>query len=291
MSLSKRHNISSRQPVLIAGPTASGKSGLALQVAAEQGGVIINADALQVFAGWRILTARPSPADEAKAPHALYGHVPYDSSYSVGDWMRDLKPLLEGPERPIIVGGTGLYFRALTEGLADIPTTPPEIRDAANTVALETLLADLSEKTKSGLDIQNRARVQRAWEVQRATGRAIDEWQADTPPPLVPLRNCHPFVLNADPDWLTPRIERRFEQMLDQGLLDEARALQPQYHRDLASSKAIGAPEVMAHLNGDMTLEEACESIVIATRQYAKRQRTWSRARMSDWRPIAAASL
>ena len=291
MSLSQRYNISSGQPVLIAGPTASGKSGLALQIAAEQGGVIINADALQVFAGWRILTARPGPADEAQAPHALYGHVPYESSYSVGDWMRDLKPLLAGPERPIIVGGTGLYFRALTEGLADIPATPPEIRDAANAVALETLLADLSEKTKSGIDIQNRARVQRAWEVQRATGRAIDDWQADTPPPLVPLRTCRPLVLNAEPDWLTPRIERRFEQMLDQGLLDEARTLQPHYHRDLPSSKAIGAPEIMAHLNGDMTLEETRENIVIATRQYAKRQRTWFRARMSDWRPIAAASL
>ena len=124
-------SISPERPVLIAGPTASGKSALALRIAEAQGGVIVNADALQVYEGWRILTARPTLEDEAKAPHLLYGHVPFEAEYSVGDWLRAVRPLLSGAARPIIVGGTGLYFRALTEGLAEIPAIPPEVRHRA----------------------------------------------------------------------------------------------------------------------------------------------------------------
>ncbi len=276
---------------MIAGPTASGKSALALQIAEEQGGIIVNADALQVFDGWRVLTARPDAEDEAEAPHHLYGHVPYTGSYSVGAWLDDLRPYLSGKERPIIVGGTGLYFRALTEGLAEIPATPPEIRTEADDLPLETLLNGLDDVTKSGIDIQNRARVQRAWEVQRATGRSIADWQSETPPPLLPLDTCHALVLNAEKDWLTQRISRRTEMMLNGGAIEEAHANQAQYRPDLPSSKAIGAAELMAHLDGNATLDDTREAIVIATRQYAKRQRTWFRARMSDWQQVDAATL
>lgn len=174
------------RPVLIAGPTASGKSALALEIAARQGGVIVNADAIQVFSDWRVLTARPSPEEEAQAPHRLYGHVPGSRAYSVGEWLRDLAPILAGSERPIIVGGTGLYFTALTQGLAEIPATPPEIRGEAMARlaagALPAMVAELDPETRARIDRNNPMRVQRAWEVLRATGRGLASWQAQTGP-------------------------------------------------------------------------------------------------------------
>jgi tRNA dimethylallyltransferase len=274
------------KPVLVAGPTASGKSALALAIAAERGGLIINADALQVFDGWRILTARPSPDELAIAPHALYGHVPFDAPYSVGHWLRDVEGLLRGPDRPIIVGGTGLYFRALTEGLAEIPPTPAEIRAEADLIPLPDLIAGLDDETRPALDLNNRARVQRAWEVLRATGRGIAEWQADTPPPLLHLGDTVPLVMQVGTDWLNDRISRRFDQMLAMGALDEARVMLPRWNPALLSSKAIGAPELIAHLKGEMSLDTARDAAIIASRQYAKRQRTWFRARMKNWRAI-----
>jgi len=279
-------SIAPEQPVLIAGPTASGKSALALHIAETGGGTIINADALQVFDGWNILTARPPTADLARAAHLLYGHVPFDAPYSVGHWLREVAPLLTGP-RPIIVGGTGLYFRALTEGLADIPATPPHIRTEADALPLTTLLAALDPATATVLDTNNRARVQRAWEVQTSTGRSITEWQADTPPALLPLARCMPIVLMPEPDWLNARIARRFDIMLDQGALNEARAMLPLWNPAHLSSKAIGAPELIAHLRGEMSLDQAREAAIIASRQYGKRQRTWFRARMKSWCQIA----
>lgn len=274
------------KPVLIAGPTASGKSALALSIAAERGGIIINADALQVFDGWRILTARPSPDELSIAPHALYGHVPFDAPYSVGHWLRDVEGLLRGPDRPIIVGGTGLYFRALTEGLAEIPPTPSEVRLEANSLPLPDLIADLDPRTRDALDLNNRARVQRAWEVLRATGQGIADWQADTPASLLALGATVPLVMQVGTDWLNDRITRRFDQMLAMGALDEARQMLPHWDPALLSSKAIGAPELIAHLKGELSLDEAREAAIIASRQYAKRQRTWFRARMKDWRAI-----
>ena len=271
------------RPVLIAGPTASGKSGLALDIAERHGGIIVNADALQVFDGWRILTARPTDADLARAEHALYGHVPLEAPYSVGDWLRDVGPYLNGPQRPIIVGGTGLNFAALTEGLADIPPTPPAIRAEANGIPLTRLIADLDSRTAAGLDLRNRARVQRAWEVARATGRSIADWQAETPPPLLPLSRAHAMVLRPDRDWLAARIAQRFDAMLAAGALDEAREILPRWDPGLHSSRAIGAAELIAHQKGEMTLQEASHAVVIATRQYAKRQRTWIRNRMKNW--------
>lgn len=278
-------DIPSDKPVLIAGPTASGKSALALEIAQSGGGTIINADALQVFDGWRILTARPPEADLQVAPHELYGHVPHDQPYSTGQWLRDIKPLLDGA-RPIIVGGTGLYFTALTEGLAEIPPTPAEVRATADAMELPDLLADLDTSTRHRIDTLNRARVQRAWEVQATTGRSIAAWQAETPAPLLPLADATPIVLTPDPDWLNQRIETRFDQMIDQGALDEARAMAPGWDPTHASSKAIGAAELIAHVEGKMTLADAREAAIIATRQYGKRQRTWFRARMRDWHAI-----
>ena len=278
-------SITPDRPVLIAGPTASGKSALALEIAERQGGVIVNADALQVFANWRVLTARPSPEEEARAPHALYGHVPRDAAYSVGHWLRDLEPYLG--RRPIIVGGTGLYFTALTEGLAEIPATPASLRAQADAMSREAMLAALDAETAARIDRQNRARVQRAWEVQEATGRGLAAWQDETPAPRLPLGECTALVIDAPKDWLTPRIEARFDAMLAQGALEEARQNLDGWDPARPSSRAIGAAELIAHLRGEMTLEAAREAAVIATRQYAKRQRTWFRARMSRWHRLA----
>lgn len=279
------------RPVLIAGPTASGKSALALALAQAQGGVIVNADASQVYACWRALSARPDAADMARAPHSLYGHLPHDAPYSAGDWLREVTPLLGGAQRPIIVGGTGLYFAALTEGLAEIPATPEDVRAEADTLSLEALRSGLDAATAGRIDLANRARVQRAWEVQVATGRSLADWQDETAPPLLPANKATRIVLNADKEWLTPRIERRFAQMLKEGALEEARAMLALFDARLQSCKAIGAPELIAHLRGQMTLPEAERQATIATRQYAKRQRTWMRARMGDWHAIDAKAL
>jgi tRNA dimethylallyltransferase len=279
------------RPVLIAGPTASGKSALAIAIAERDGGVVVNADASQVFANWRVLTARPSAAEEARVPHRLFGHVPGDAAYSVGHWLREVAPLLGGA-RPIIVGGTGLYFTALTEGLAEIPETPAEVRAEADALrrdgGVDALLGAIDAETLSRIDRQNPMRVQRAWEVQRATGRGLAAWQDATPPPLLPLERAQPLLVEAGKDWLNDRIARRFDAMLAEGALEEARANLPGWDPALPSSRAIGAPELIAHLRGEMTREEARAAATIATRQYAKRQRTWFRARMKAWRPLPA---
>ncbi|NKX45993.1 tRNA (adenosine(37)-N6)-dimethylallyltransferase MiaA [Roseicyclus persicicus] len=285
----KLATIPSDRPVLIAGPTASGKSALALAIAEARGGVIVNADAMQVYDGWRVLTARPPEDEEARAPHLLYGHVPFEAEHSVGDWLREVVPLLQGPERPILVGGTGLYFRALTEGLAEIPPTPPEVRAEAEARDRDSLLADLAVGDPAILpriDTLNLARVRRAWEVLRGTGRPLSAWQDDTAAPALPLSDAVALVIDADRDWLNARIARRFDRMLDEGALDEACANLPRWDRAGGARKAIGAPELIAHLRGEMTLAEAREAAIIASRQYAKRQRTWFRARMGGWRHL-----
>ncbi|KMK67269.1 tRNA (adenosine(37)-N6)-dimethylallyltransferase MiaA [Puniceibacterium sp. IMCC21224] len=283
------------RPVLIAGPTACGKSELALRIAETQGGVIVNADALQVYDSWRVLSARPSVADEARAPHALYGHIGADQAYSVGHWLREVEPIIAGPLRPIIIGGTGLYLTALTEGLAPIPATPAEIRAKADALlrshGLVNLLSDLDADTRARIDTANPMRVQRAWEVQHATGRSIAQWQDDTPPPLLPLDQATSLLIDAPKDWLTPRIEQRFSRMIRDGALDEARANLADYDPMRPSARAIGAPELIAHLRGEITLAEAQDRATIATRQFAKRQRTWFRARMKAWHSLSPEAL
>lgn len=279
--------LSPELPVLIAGPTASGKSDLALEIAARQGGVIVNADAIQVYDTWRVLTARPSPKDEAGTPHALYGHIPGHQAYSAGHWLREVAPLLASGPRPIIVGGTGLYFAALTDGLADIPPTPDAVRAEADqrlqSQGLDALLSELDATTRARIDVQNPMRVQRAWEVLTTTGRGLADWQADTPPPLLPLEPQQAIVFDVEKDWLNRRIARRFDQMVQTGALDEARAVVSTWDPAQPASKAIGAAELVAVARGQMSLEDACNAATIATRQFAKRQRTWFRARMRAW--------
>lgn len=274
------------RPVLIAGPTASGKSALALEIAERHGGVIVNADASQVYDCWRVISARPSAEEEGRVPHLLYGHIAYDQDYSAGHWLREVVPLLTGGQRPIIVGGTGLYFAALTEGMAEIPATPAQVRAEADLLTLADLIAGVDEQTLAGLDIQNRARVQRAWEVQRATGRSLMSWQADTPPPILRLNDAVPIVFDVDKAWLLNRIERRFDQMLELGAIDEVSAMRDRFDPVLPACKAIGVPELMAYLDGTLTLGQARERATISTRQFAKRQRTWFRARMKTWNHV-----
>ncbi len=283
------NQFSREAPVLIAGPTASGKSALALALAARDGRVIVNADALQVYDCWRVLTARPSQADEAALPHALYGHVGRDQAYSVGHWLREVQPIL--PRPVVIVGGTGLYLSALTQGLVDIPATPPEVRAKADARraahGIAALLGDLDAATTARIDTANPARVQRAWEVLRSTGRGLAAWQADTGPALLPLAEAQAWVIRPDVTWLDARIARRFAAMLAEGALDEAAAQLPGWDPGRAASKAIGAPELIAHLRGELPLAEATAAATLASRQYAKRQRTWFRSQMKAWRDIA----
>jgi tRNA dimethylallyltransferase len=282
-------SVSREAPVLIAGPTASGKSALAMELAARDGRLVINADALQVYANWCILTARPSPADEAALPHALYGHVARDQPYSVGHWLRDLAPLLTRPV--VIVGGTGLNFSALTRGLAEVPDVPAAIRaeaDARRTSGGATaLFAELDPETAARIDRKNPVRIQRAWEVLRATGRGLAAWQDATPAPLLPLSQAEALVLVPDVDWLNTRIDRRFQGMLADGGLEEARANLPDWDPKRPSSKAIGAPELIAHLKGMLSLKDAAAAATLASRQYAKRQRTWFRSNMKAWRQLS----
>jgi tRNA dimethylallyltransferase len=277
-------------PVLIAGPTASGKSALAMELAARDGRAIVNADALQVYANWRLLTARPSVADEAALPHALYGHLARDAPWSVGHWLRAVTPLV-ATQPVVIVGGTGLYFTALTCGLAPLPDTPPEVRaDADARLAndgLAALLAEIDPETAARIDRANPARVQRAWEVLRATGRGLASWQAATGAPLLPLSGCAAVVLAPSPAWLNTRIDARFDQMMAAGALEEVRAELPYWDPGRPSARAIGAPELVAHLQGHQTLTEAVAAAKLASRQYAKRQRTWFRSQMKDWRVLA----
>ena len=275
---------------MIAGPTASGKSALAAEIVAQGGGVVVNADALQVYGCWRLLTARPSAREEAALPHALYGHIGRNQPYSVGHWLREVQTVLATGQRPVIVGGTGLYFAALTEGLAEIPPIPPEVRAVADarmgTDGVATLLAELDAATAQRIDVLNPARVQRAWEVLIATGRGLADWQAATPPPLIALKEAEAIVLRPDVDWLNARIDQRFDLMMAAGALEEVRAELDDWQPRRPSARAIGAPELIAHLRGEIGLEEAVAAAKLASRQYAKRQRTWLRNRMTGWRPL-----
>jgi tRNA dimethylallyltransferase len=290
--------LSDTKPILIAGPTASGKSSLALKLARLTGGAIINADAQQVYSGWEVLTARPPAQDLKQCPHYMYGHVAMDQSYSVGAWLREIEQQLQhcadNDERAIIVGGTGLYFSALTQGLADIPEVPADIRKEADQMARDQgrdvfaqLLKGDDPATYARIDVQNPARTQRAWEVLQATGIGLSDWQKNQQPPLIAQSEAHLVVLNSDTDWLNARIDRRFDLMLQDGALDECRlALDSWWDETLPSCKAIGAKELISHLKGTLELTEAVEAAKLQSRRYAKRQRTWFRNRMGFWQKL-----
>ena len=277
--------------VLLAGPTASGKSDLALEIAESQGGTIVNADALQVYECWRVLTARPDAQTLARAPHRLYGHVPCTTPYSVGNWLRELGQLLAtSSQRLIITGGTGLYFTALTEGLAQIPPVPPALRRAGERrleeEGLATLLDELDAPTRARIDTANPARVLRAWEVLHATGRGLRAWQEETGPPLLPLEQVTALVLDPSMAWLEARIAARLDAMIAHGALEEVRAQLTLLDSTLPAARAIGAAELAAHLRGETTLDAAVAAARTATRRYAKRQRTWMRNRMAGWQRL-----
>jgi tRNA dimethylallyltransferase len=284
-----------RRPVLIAGPTASGKSALALAVAERDGGVVINADASQVYACWRVLTARPDANELARAPHRLYGHVSCAARYSVGAWLRDVAPALDDARRhglrPVVVGGTGLYFTALTEGLADIPEIPSEVRTRSEALLRSgrqaAMLADLGRGdpvTYARIDRNNPIRVQRAWEVLTATGRALSDWHRTTRPPILRSETTVRIVVDPETARLNNDIATRFREMLEAGALDECRAfLRAGYDLALPSARVLGAEPLMAHLRGELDLAAATAAAVTAIRQFAKRQRTWLRNRMADW--------
>lgn len=281
--------------ILLAGPTASGKSALALDLAQALGGTIINTDSMQVYRDLRDITARPTPAEEARVPHRLYGYRDAAENCSVGLWFADAGKALEETRMegrmPIFVGGTGLYFKALTRGLAAVPPTPADVRaavrarlEAEGSEALHAELARRDPASAERLSPRDRARVARALEVLLATGRSLADWHRDGLPPLVAPEQAIAVFLAPDRAELYARIDARFAAMLAEGALDEvdrlaARSLAPL----LPAMKAHGVPWLIRHLAGEITLEEAAEEARKDTRHYAKRQFTWFRHQLPEF--------
>jgi tRNA dimethylallyltransferase len=284
------------------GPTASGKSALALAVAERIGAEIVNADSMQVYRDFRVLTARPSPAEEAQAPHHLYGHVDAAERYSTGHWLSDalaaIAQIRARGKTPIIAGGTGLYFKALTQGLAEMPSIDPELRAALNeraakegAPALHAELAQLDPQTAARLEPNDAPRIIRALEVIETTGESITSFQANTKPALQP-DEWRGLALTPDREALYDAINNRFENMLEQGALEEVRAFAARsLDPTLPATKAHGAPALAAYLRGELTLAEAKEIGQRDTRRYAKRQFTWIANQMPDWPRVSESSL
>ncbi len=286
--------------VLIAGPTASGKSALALRLAVRLGATVVNADSMQVYRDLRIITARPTPEEEERVPHRLYGHVDAAENYSVGRWCRDVAAVLAEHavrERPVIlVGGTGLYFKALTVGLAAVPPIPPELRDQVRgrlrSEGVAALYADLcarDPKTANRLMPHDRSRITRALEVILATGRSLSDWHGDGLPPLIDAGTVAKVFITCERKELIERIGTRFAAMLQFGALEEVRALaERNLDPSLPAMKAHGVPWLIRHLKGELAMEEAVAGTLMDTRRYAKRQLTWFRNQMKAW-PWASA--
>ncbi|MBB4039334.1 tRNA dimethylallyltransferase [Microvirga flocculans] len=284
--------------VLIAGPTASGKSALGIRLAQALDGVVVNADSMQVYRDLRIITARPTPEEEAEAPHRLYGHVDAAVNYSVGRYVADAIGILReirGRKLPIFVGGTGLYFKALTEGLSDMPPVPEEVRERVRresegleTPALHRLLSERDPETARTLRPSDRLRVQRALEVFVATGRPLLSFHgAREPGPLASLPVIKLF-LAPEREELRRRINRRFLTMMEQGALEEVRTLgERKLDPMLPAMRAHGVPGLLAHLRGEIPLDEAIAKGQGDTRRYAKRQFTWFRHQLPDWDWVA----
>jgi len=279
--------------VLIAGPTASGKSALAMTLAAETGGTIVNVDSMQVYRDLHVITARPSREEEEQVPHRLYGHVDAAENYSVGRWLADVGPVLDetraGGRVPILVGGTGLYFKALTQGLSSVPPIPREIRASVRArlqvqgpavLHAELSRFDPSTQLKPG----DRTRIARALEVLEATGRPLAEWHREGLPPLIDAANAVKIFIAPERPELRCRIDARFDSMLRAGALEEARVLAARKLDPLLPAmKAHGVPWLIRHLEGEITIAEAAEGAKNDTRRYTKRQFTWARHQLPDW--------
>ena len=296
--------VGSARAVLIAGPTASGKSAAAMRLAEEAGARgrtawIVNSDAMQVYDGLRVLTARPTAEDETRAPHRLYGHVSPVLRYSVGAWLADFAKVLHEADATealtIVVGGTGLYFKALTEGLAEIPAIPADVREnlaqrleTESAAELHAALSNLDPDSAATLRPSDQQRVLRALEVVEATGRPLSEWQkADPAPPLISQKEAAAFVIEPERKALYARIEKRFDQMASARAIDEVRALLAQnLDPDLPAMKAIGVREFASFIRGETSLDAAVAKAKTESRRYAKRQMTWFRHQMRDWRRI-----
>ena len=281
--------------ILIAGPTASGKSALALALAEKLGAEIVNADSMQVYRDLRIITARPSVEEEQRVPHRLYGHVDAAENFSVGRWCEEAAAALAAAGRAargaVVVGGTGLYFKALTRGIAAVPPIPADIREqvrarlASDGVA--ALYAELKERdvvAAAQLRPGDRARITRALEVVLATGRSLLDWHEDNKPPGLDAAAAAKIFLAPDRDELSRRINARFDSMMTAGALEEVRLLAARnLNPNLPAMKAHGVPWLVRHLNGEIALEQAVEEAKRDTRRYTKRQATWFRNQLPDF--------
>ena len=289
--------------ILITGPTASGKSAFAVEMAKRYNGVVINADSMQVYDTLHVLTARPFEQDMQGIAHHLYGHVPVSQLYSTGEWFRDAAKVLQavrGEGRiPVFVGGTGLYFKALTGGLSDMPAVPAAIRDDVRkrlqeegAEALHAILSQKDPETAETLRPGDGQRIARALEIFEATGQSIRVFQARQGPVAIDPAKALKIVVLPERDVLRRRIDRRFAQMLDGGAVEEVEALLSlDLKSEMPAMKAIGVPQIAAMLAGTMTKAEVIETASAATRQYAKRQMTWFRNQLDEswlrWDPDA----
>jgi tRNA dimethylallyltransferase len=281
--------------ILIAGPTASGKSALALALEEQYGGTIINADSMQVYRDLRIITARPTAAEEERAPHRLYGHVDAGENFSVGRWCREAAAALGAAEREgraaILVGGTGLYFSALTRGLAAVPPIPAivraEVRERLARDGAPALHAELGRRDPAAaarLTPGDRTRITRALEVVLATGRPLKDWQEDEALAILDVSRAAKIFLTPDREELLYRIDMRFDAMIAAGALEEVRALAARHlDPELPAMKAHGVPWLIRHLKGEMTLTQAAAEAKRDTRQYTKRQATWFRNQLPEF--------
>jgi tRNA dimethylallyltransferase len=281
--------------ILLAGPTASGKSALALALAEKFGGTIINADSMQVYRDLRLITARPSVEEERRMPHALYGHVDAAENYSVGAWRSEAAAELAMAEREsraaIVVGGTGLYFNALTRGLTTMPPIPKQVRDdvrarlkSDGAAALHDELKRLDPHAAARLNRGDRARISRALEVMVATGRSIRDWHEDAKPDGPDTLRAVRIFLSPERDELARRIGARFDAMIEAGAIEEVRALMARnLDPSLPAMKAHGVPWLIRQLRGEITLEQAVEGAKRDTRQYTKRQETWFRNQLPEF--------
>jgi tRNA dimethylallyltransferase len=285
----------SSNAVLIAGPTASGKSALALELAQNTGGTVINTDSMQVYRDLRIITARPTSEEEARVPHRLYGQVDAAVNFSAGGWVSDAAAVLAEVRAqnrlPIFVGGSGLYFKALTRGLSAVPPIPSEIRESVRARlerdGVEALHAELARRdplTAERLKPRDRSRVARALEVVEATGRSLTDWHREGLPPLLPKGAFSALFLAPERDELYARIDARFEAMLKSGALDEVAALAARKLDPLLPAmKAHGVPALIRHIRGEIPLDEAATIGRADTRHYAKRQFTWFRHQLPEF--------